>query len=78
MLLESWSVSLNTGPIRTDSHLQILNSSSPFFQSQLRHNQLRHNDLKIRLDLEFNLGMTLKKKKPHRELIQLNFDRDSQ
>lgn len=56
MLLEGVSVSLAIRPIRTDSHLQILNSSSPFLQSQLRH-----SNLTINLDLEFNLSMTLKK-----------------
>lgn len=51
MLLEGVvSVSLAIRPIRTDSYLQILNSSSPFLQSQLWH-----SNLTINLDLEFNL-----------------------
>lgn len=66
-------VCFNIWPIRTDSHLWILNSSSPFFQSQLRH-----SNVKINVDLEFNLGKTLVKKKPQREMVQLSSHRDSQ
>lgn len=45
-------------PITTDSHLWILKSSSPFFQSQLRHSNV---------DLEFDLEKTLGKKRSCRE-----------